>query len=123
MRAVIAVVFVWALVFAVPFAVYGCASAFLELKPPSGSALRFLSGVAITKLGTAVAFVALFALAHAEWRSRWILYAAIWFLAFAASEIGDVVRSVSSPAEAALGILSEAIYAPVSAFAVHRLFR
>lgn len=123
MRVLIAVILVWAILFVVPFAVYGSASKFLDLKPPVGPAWRFLSGVALTKLGTALAFVALFAHSRDAWRGHWALYGAIWFVTFAASEVGDVVRMVSSTGDAILGILSEAVYAPVSAFAISRLLR
>jgi hypothetical protein len=40
---------------------------------------------------------------------------------FAISELGDLLKPGYSFAEAALGILSEAVYAPLAAFAVHRL--
>ena len=123
MRVLVAGISVWAILFAIPFAVYGSASMFLDLKPPVGPAWRFLSGIAVTKLGTALAFVALFALSRDAWRGHWALYGAIWFLMFAASEIGDVVRMASSSSEAILGILSEAVYAPVSAFVINRVLR
>ena len=123
MRILISVILVWTILFAVPVAVYGSASKFLDLTPPVGPAWRFLLGVSITKLGTALAFVALFALSRDVWRGHWALYGAIWFLTFVASELGDVVRMASSSREAILGILSEAVYAPVSAFAINRLLR
>ncbi len=123
MRLLIAVVAVWAILFVVPFAIYGSASSLLDLKPVAGPAWRFLAGVAITKLGTAVAFVALFYISRSLWRGQWIRYAAIWFVTFAASELGDALRTASNSIEATLGILSEAIYAPASAFTIDWLFR
>jgi hypothetical protein len=123
MRAALAVASVWGILFAIPFIVYGSASAFFELKPPAGPAWRFLLSVAVTKAGTAVAFVALFLLCREHWLGHWVLYAGIWFLMFAVSEIGDVVKTGYSVVEAALGILSEAIYAPLSAFTLERMFR
>lgn len=123
MRVLVAVVSVWAILFAVPFVIYGSASAFFDLKPPAGPAWRFLSSVAVSKLGTAIAFVALFVLCREGWRDRWLLYAGIWFLMFAVSEMGDALKPGYSNAEALLGILSEAIYAPLSAVTVDRLFR
>ena len=120
MRALIAVAFVWVILFTVPFAIYGSASAFLDLKPPSGPAWRFLS-VAITKFGTAIGIVALFALGLSRFRGHWLRYAAIWFLMFAISEIADLAKGGYGAAEAALGILSEVVYAPLSAFVTDRL--
>jgi hypothetical protein len=63
----------------------------------------------------------LFALSRGAWHEHWLLYGAIWFIAFAAPELGDVVRRASSPSEAILGILSEVVYAPASAFMTCRL--
>ncbi len=123
MRVLVAVLFVWAIFFAIPFAVYGSASMFLDLKPPVGPASSFLIGVAVTKLGTALAFVALFALSREASRGHWVRYGTIWFMMFAASEIGDVVRMEFSSSEAMLGILSEAVYAPASAFVINRVLR
>ncbi len=122
MRILIAIASVWAILFAVPFVIYGTASSFLDLQAP-GEAVPFLSGVAVTKLGTALAFVGIFALSRNAWRGRWTTYGAIWFLMFATSEIGDIVQAAVSSAEGFLGILSEASYAPVSALTTDRLLR
>ena len=123
MRALFAVAAVWGILFAVPFVIYGSASGLFDLKPPAGPAWRFLLSVAVTKVGTALAFVALFALCRNEWRGHWLLYAGIWFVMFAVSEVGNVVKSDYSFTYAMLGILSEAVYAPLSAFTIDRLFR
>lgn len=123
MRVLLAVALVWGILFAVPFVIYGSGSVVFHLKPPPGPAWRFLLSVAVSKVGTAVAFVALFLLCRDEWRDRWLLYAGIWFLMFAVSEIGDALKTGCSLTEAVLGILSEAVYAPLSAFTVDRLFR
>ena len=77
--------------------------------------------VAVTKVGMAIAFVALFALCRDTWRGHWLQYPGIWFLMFAVSEIGEVVKPSYSFAYAMLGILSEAVYAPLSAFTIDRL--
>ncbi len=123
MRALAAVGSVWAVLFVVPFVIYGAASSVIDLKPPVGPAWQFLVSVAVTKLGTAAAFVALFAAGLERWRRDWLRYAAIWFVMFAVSEIGDSIKPSYSFAEAALGILSEAVYAPLAAFATARLLR
>ena len=123
MRTLVAVAAVWGIFFAVPFVIYGSASGLFSLQPPTAPAWRFLLSVAITKLGTALAFVALFTLCLDEWRGHWLRYAGIWFVMFAVSEVGDVVKPDYSFAEATLGMLSEAVYAPLSAFTIDRLFR
>lgn len=123
MRTIVAVVVVWAIFFLVPFLAYGFSSVFFGLQAPPGPAWRFLLSVAITKIGTAVAFVALFAFSRDAWREHWLLYAAIWFSAFTISEIGDLVKTGYSVAEAMIGISSEAVYTPLSAFTLDRIFR
>ncbi len=123
MRAFLVTVLVWFILFAVPFVIYGSAATFFGLKPPSGPAWRFLLSVGITKIGTAAAFVIIFASSRDLWRGHWLLYACIWFAMFAISEVGELVKPGAGFAEAMIGIVSEAIYAPLSAFAVDRLFR
>lgn len=109
---------VLAIIYIVPFLVYGGASALGGIELPTETApQRFLLGVLVTKLGTAVAFTVLLGLTSAVWGDRWPLYGLIWFAMFAASEVGDGISGRSSWREAWLGVLSEAIYAPASAFA------
>jgi len=121
-RFIMAVLLVLLVIYVVPFAVYGGASVLGGLRPPTtASAGRFLLGVLLTKIGTAVAFVAIFAASRAIWGPRWILYATLWFVMFAFSELGEAVSGRVTKAEALLGIVSEAIYAPVSAFIVQWL--
>ncbi len=78
-------------------------------------------GILVTKLGTAIAFVLLLQLTATVWVDRWLLYGLIWFGMFAASEVGDAISGRSTWREAWLGILSEAIYAPASAYAAYSL--
>ncbi len=122
MSVVIATMAVLAIIYVVPLVLYGAASRLggLEL-PTESSPQRFLLGVLVTKLGTAVAFVLLLEMTSAVWIDRWLLYGLIWFGMFAASEVGDAISGRSTWREASLGILSEAIYAPASAFAAYRL--
>jgi hypothetical protein len=70
----------------------------------------------VTKLGTAVAFVSIFAVSRAIWGPRWLLYAMLWFVMFAFSELGEAVSGRTTKQEALLGVVSEAIYTPLSAF-------
>ena len=119
MSLVLAIVVTLAVIYVVPLVIYGAASALGGMELPSESSpQRFLLGVFVTKLGTAIAFVLLFQLALDAWVDLWFLYAVLWFVMFAASEIGDAISGRSSWPEAVLGVLSEAVYAPASAFAV-----
>jgi len=122
MTTVLAVLAVLAIIYVVPFAVYGVAGALGQLELPTEASPRtFLFGVLVTKLGTAIAFVLVLQLSGATWAGRWLLYGAIWFAMFAASEVGDAISGRSSWREAILGIVSEAVYAPAAAFAAHEI--
>jgi hypothetical protein len=121
---VLATIAVLAIIYVVPLLVYGAASALGAAELPTESShQRFLLGVLVTKLGTAVAFVLLLQMSAAVWVDRWLLYGLIWFGMFAASEVGDAISGRSTWREALLGIVSEAIYAPASAFAAYSLLR
>lgn len=122
MSLVTATVVVLAIIYLVPLLVYGPASALGWVEIPAESSPRaFLLGVLVTKLGTAAAFVLLFWLSGQVWADRWLLYGLIWFVMFAASEIGEAISGRSAWPEALLGIVSEAIYAPSAAYAAHRI--
>ncbi len=116
-KIVLAIFVVLLTIYAVPFVIYGLASVFGGLRPPATASVgEFLLGVLVTKLGTAIAFVVLFNATKAVWGERWLLYASVWFLMFAFSEVGEAISGRTTQIEAALGILSEAIYAPLAAF-------
>lgn len=123
MRICLAVACVWVIIFIIPFVVYGSASSFISIKPPEGTLWRFLLSVGVTKLGTAIGFVLLFVLCQDVLRDRRLVYAGIWFAMFAISEAGDVVKTGYTITEALLGIVSEALYTPLSALTVDRLLR
>jgi hypothetical protein len=124
LRESLAVLLVLLIIYVVPFVVYGVASVVGGLKPPdTASPARFLSGIFVTKLGTAIAFVALFAIARSAWSGQWLLYGLIWLVMFALSEVGEAISGRMTMPEALLGIVSEVVYAPASALAVSRLLR
>jgi hypothetical protein len=116
-KLIMAMLLVLVVIYVVPFLLYGGASVLWDLRPPtSASPSRFLFGVLVTKLGTAFAFVAIFAVSTATWGPRWMLYATLWFVMFVFSELGEVVSGRWTTLDAVLGVVSEAIYFPVSAF-------
>jgi hypothetical protein len=115
---VFAITAVLAIIYSVPFIIYAGAGALRLVEiPAETSPQRFLLGVLITKLGTAVAFVLILQLGGSAFSPGWPAYALIWFAMFAASEIGEAVSGRTRWAEALLGVLSEAIYAPAAALA------
>ncbi len=120
-KAAIGVALVWAVIFVVPILVYGAFAAVTRLQPPGGSPALFLAGTAISKLGTAIAFVALFYLARDVFGGQWLLYAGIWWLMFTIGEVGQAIGPDYSWQEAAAGVISETIYFPLSGLIVNWL--
>ena len=110
--------------FLVPLPIYGTFEAlgWVEL-PQDGSPWRFMLSVLVIKVGVAVAFVLLFRLARPGLRGRSWPYAAIWWVMFAIIEAGQAIGPGYSAAEAVAGVLSEAIYFPLSAAWVARALR
>ena len=119
----LSVLLVLAIIFAVPFVIYAATSAVTGLETPGGSSLVFLTGVLISKTGTALAFVLLFHVARDSLSGHWIQYAAIWWIMFAIGEVGQAIGPDYSWQEAVAGILSETIYFPLSAYLVDWMIR
>lgn len=123
-RAFVAFLGTLAVMFLVPLPIYGTFEAvgLVEL-PEDGSPWQFMLSVLVIKIGVAVAFVLLFELARQSLDGRPWRYAAIWWVMFAIIETGQAIGPGYSAVEAAAGILSEAIYFPVSAALVARALR
>lgn len=110
------IVLVLVIIFVVPFLVYGLASVIAGIKTPQGiSPAKFLTGVLVSKLGTAIAFVVIFHITRDVLSGRWLLYALLWWVSFLTDEIGQTMRSGYTWKEAVAGIISESIYLPLSA--------
>ena len=113
---------VLAIIYIVPFAVYGVGSVVAGLKPPEGaSPARFLTSVFVSKLGTAICFVLIFYFAREEMRGRWALYACLWWLMFIIGEVGQAIGPQYSWKEAIAGIISETVYWPPAGLVVQWL--
>jgi hypothetical protein len=122
-RVVAGVAAVWVIIFAVPIAVYGVFSAVSGLQPPGESPMQFLLGTAVSKLGTAVAFVLIWYLAREIIGPQWLLYVGIWWLMFVLGEVGQAIGPSYSLQEAIAGVISESIYLPLSGLIVSWLVR
>ena len=110
-------VLVLAVIYIVPFLVYGLASVVTGLKPPEGvSPARFLISSLVSKVGTAIAFVLIFYIARSSLSGQWFLYAVIWWLMLIIGEIGQAIGPNYSWKEAIAGIISETVYLPLSAY-------
>jgi hypothetical protein len=114
MQAALAVAAVFLTLFCVPILVYGAQSYFTGLQPPGDNPAAFLTGVAVSKLGTALAFVGIWLLARDSLGPQLWLYVALWWVMFVLGEIGQAIGPDYSWPEAIGGILSETIYLPLS---------
>ena len=74
----LAVLLTLVIIYLVPFLVYDGFSVFGGLETPEGSPLAFLTGVLVSKVGTALAFVLIFYLARGDLGGHWIAYAFLW---------------------------------------------
>ena len=121
-RKVVAFVTTLAIMYVLPFPVYGMFSALgLVEMPEGGSPAQFMLSVLVIKMGVAYAFVVFFGLAAPALAGRWWRYAAIWWLMFAVIEAGQAIGPGYSAAEAVAGVISEAVYFPLSSLVVARL--
>lgn len=123
MSVALSIVLVFAAFFTVPVLVYGTLAATTGIEVPGDSPLAFLSGVAVSKLGTAIAFVGLWLMVRYDQADRIWTYVLFWWLMFVLGEIGQAIGPDYSWTEAALGILSESIYLPLAGLIVIRLLR
>ena len=114
MNAAFAVIAVFAIIFVVPIAVYGALAIATGLAVPGGDAAAFLAGVAVSKLGTAIAFVGLWMLVRPDRSGRLWPYVLLWWVMFVTGEIGQALGPGYSWTEALGGILSESIYLPLA---------
>lgn len=121
MRIALAVAIVFAIIFVVPVLVYGLFSRVSGLQPPGGDPSAFLAGVAVSKLGTAAAFVGIWVLGRGALGPHLAAYVALWWMMFVLGEIGQALGPDYSWQEAIAGILSETIYLPLSGIVLARL--
>jgi hypothetical protein len=114
MRFALATSLVFLTIFIVPIVVYGTLSRFTGLQTPGDDPTAFLAGVAVSKLGAALAFVGIWFIARDALGPHWLLYVALWWVMFVLGEIGQAIGPEYSWSEAIAGIVSETIYLPVS---------
>ena len=114
---------VWLVIFIVPIVVYGAFAAVTGLKSPGSSPVLFLVSTAVSKLGTAIAFVGLFYIGREVLGGQWVLYAGLWWLMFVIGEAGQAIGPDYSVQEAVAGAISETIYFPLSGLIVSWLVR
>jgi hypothetical protein len=121
-RILAAVALTLTIMFVVPLPIYGTLAAFTGLEiPTTGSPLQFMVSVVVIKTGVSVAFVLLFLLARPGWTTRWATYALVWWVMFALIETGQAITPDYSWLAAIGGIISEAVYFPLSAFVIARI--
>ena len=121
-KVILSIVLVLAIIYIVPFLVYGLATIVEGLKPPEGvSPSQFLISVLVSKIGTAIAFVLIFYFARSSLSRQWFLYAFVWWLMFVIGEIGQAIGPNYTWKEAIAGVISETIYLPFSAYVTNWL--
>lgn len=110
-------IFTLIIIFIVPILIYALFTSLFGLKEPEKK-LNFFIGVLLQKVGTAIGFVSLFYLGREYFLDNWLLYSVVWFAMFAITEVGQAFMSNYSRKEAIAGIISEAIYFPLSAYVI-----
>ena len=116
-KLVLNMVLVLAIIYMIPFILYGATSVLTGLNPPAGvSPACFLVSVLVSKLGTAISFVLFFYITRESLKGRWFLYASLWWFMYVIGEIGQAIGPHYSWQEAFVGIISETIYWPLSSF-------
>ena len=116
------VLLVLAIMYVVPFLVYGPLSALGVVKMPEGvSPAEFMLAVLVIKIGVALTFVLIIVYAGDALAGRWLLYAVLWWLLFAFGEVGQAIGPNYTWPDALAGVLSETIYCPLSAWAAFGL--
>lgn len=121
MRIALSTSLVFLTLFIVPVIVYGLFSRVTGLQPPGDDPMAFLAGVAVSKLGTAIAFVGIWLIGREALGHQWGLYVLCWWGMFVLGEVGQAMGPDYSWQEAIAGILSETLYLPLSALIVARL--
>jgi hypothetical protein len=121
MRIALTTSLVFLTLFIVPVIVYGAFSRVTGLQPPGDDPSAFLAGVAVSKIGTAIAFVGIWLLGRETLGPQWGLYVLCWWAMFVLGEVGQAMGPDYSWQEAIAGILSETIYLPLSGLIVVRL--
>ena len=120
-RLVLAGILVLVVIYIVPILVYGALASIWGMAVPQGSVALFLTGILVSKAGTAAAFVGLYALARPLLGRRWLPYAALWYAMFILGEIGQAMGPGYTWREAVAGGISETVYVPLSAWIAARL--
>lgn len=105
------------IIFVIPVIVYAIFAKYKLVQEPEKKA-RFFASVVIQKIGTSIGFVTLFTLQNTD---SWLTYGLLWTLMFAIVEIGQSLSDIYTKNDAIAGILSELIYFPLAAYAVHLL--
>lgn len=121
-RVAMVVLIVLGIMFVVPFPFYAgfSAAGWVEMPEPDASG-AFMLGVLVTKLGVAITFVVVLRWLLRSDAVTWQGYAFAWLVFFSLGEIGQAMGPGYGWGEALAGMLSEAAYVPLSAFAAYRM--
>jgi hypothetical protein len=120
MDVVLAILLTLVIIFVVPVLVYGLFVRYWGLSEPERTS-SFLISVLVQKVGTAIGFVVLFAMAREYFADNWLAYGLVWAAMYAIVEIGQAMGPGYTNKEAVAGIISEVIYFPASALVTAQL--
>jgi hypothetical protein len=123
MNITLSILLVFAALFVVPILVYGAIAAVTDIQVPGEDPFAFLAGVAVSKLGTAIAFVGLWMMVRYDQADRIWTYVFFWWLMFVIGEIGQAIGPDYTWTEAIAGIVSETIYLPLAGLVLVWLLR
>ncbi len=119
-KIILCILLTLAIIYIVPFVVYSIFHSVTGLDVPKGvSPARLLLSFLVSKIGTAIAFVLIFYFARDSLSEKWLLYAAIWWLAYILGEVGQAIGPNYSWKEAVAGMIAETVYFPASAWVTH----
>ena len=122
MKYLLSIIITLVIIYTVPFLLYAASTVVWDIKAPDDIApWKFLTGILVSKVGTAIAFVLLYEFSKVGLNRKWLLYAFIWWLSFAIGELGQAIGPHYTWKEAIVGIISEAIYFPLAAFFIDLL--
>lgn len=113
-------VITYLIILVVPILVYSLFVKYAGLKEPEKK-LSFMVSILVQKVGSALGFVTLFTIGKEYFVGNWLGYGLIWTIMFTIVEIGQALGPNYSKREAAVGIISEFIYFPLSALVIAKL--
>lgn len=123
MHIALSIAFVFGVLLLIEIAAHGAMIAMSDVPGAASSSVGFFSGLALSRLGTAVAFVGLWLMIRYDQVERIWTYTFFWWVMFTFHEIGLGMGPDYTWQDAASGIVAASISLPLSGLIVVRLLR